>query len=619
MARRRTTHVDTGPSHDEIVGWYREQLARPAVVPWNSLAPVRLGPTWQIDTTGHWVLPEHTIGWDVLGWCGTWLQLKAGVPWRFTLEQARFLLWWYSIDETGAFLHADGVLQRLKGWGKDPLGACLCAVEALGPCRFAEWENDQPVPIDVDAAWVQTAAVSLEQTKNTMRLFPSLFTAEAKKRFKIQIGKELIHALGDTRLIQAVTSSPTTLEGNRGTFILANETHHWGASNSGHDMADVIERNTVKAPDGGARRLAITNAFEPSGDSTAQRDREAWELAAGGAYYGGTNILYDSLEAPPDAPLALPMLDNETDAQHERRVRSTITEVVVAIRGDSTWLQPSRIVKSILDPRNPPSRSRRFWFNQIWAAEDAWAIPQDFALLERRDRIVTAGEEIVMFFDGSKSDDATGLVGCCMSDGHVFTLGLWQRPPGERGKEWTAPRDKVDDAVIDAFDRYTIVAFFGDPSHTRDDETQERYWDALFDEWHRRYRDVLTVWATKANAKDPGHSVMWDMTSPARSEQFTAAAERTQEDIVRGAQLVRDAQDSGRVEQLPLTWDGDNRLAVHVRNARRYPNRYGVSLWKGHRESSRKIDLAVCMVGARMVRRLVMNAPTKRKRTGKVW
>jgi len=69
-----------------------------------------------------------------------------------------------------------------------------------------------------------------------------------------------------------------------------------------------------------------------------------------------------------------------------------------------------------------------------------------------------------------------------------------------------------------------------------------------------------------------------------------------------------------------LTNDGDGRLRRHAHNARRYPNRYGVSLWKGARGSARKIDLAVCAVGARMVRREVLNSGAKKKqRSGRVW
>jgi hypothetical protein len=135
-------------------------------------------------------------------------------------------------------------------------------------------------------------------------------------------------------------------------------------------------------------------------------------------------------------------------------------------------------VASILDTRNPPSRSRRFWYNQITAAEDAWIVPQDFDDCADRDLEVAPGDEIVLFFDGSKSDDATGLVGCRLSDGHVLTLGMWQKPPGERGKGWIVPKASVSERVA----RCSTATRWWRSGATRripvkDDESQERYWD----------------------------------------------------------------------------------------------------------------------------------------------
>lgn len=86
--------------------------------------PVAIGPTWTRGDDGKYVLPKHTLGWAVLAWTAQWLQHEDGRPWRFTSEQARFILWWYAVDERGRFVYRDGVLQRLKGWGKD-----------LGPSR----------------------------------------------------------------------------------------------------------------------------------------------------------------------------------------------------------------------------------------------------------------------------------------------------------------------------------------------------------------------------------------------------------------------------------------------------------------------------------------------------
>lgn len=433
---------------------------------------------------------------------------------------------------------------------------------------------------------MQIAAVSKDQTRNTMTLFPQIFTKRALRKYNIDLGKEILYADHGRARIEAVTSSPRALEGGRPTLVVANETHHWLLNNEGHEMAAVIDRNATKSSDGSARTLAITNAYEPSEDSVAQRAREAYEEAeALGITHG---IMYDTVEAPPEAPLT----------------PEAAPAVIEAVRGDSYWLSTDRIVASLCDRRNPPSRSRRFWYNQITASEDAWIDPKDFDLCQAGTDVppLTPGDEVVLFADMSKSDDATGLVACRLSDGLVGVLGMWQRPPGHRGNDWLAPRSLVDACVEQAFNTYKVIAFFGDPSHTLDDETQERYWDGLFDEWHRRYASRLELWAETGKIK--GHAVMWDMTSPQRTGQFTAAAERCAQEI----------------SEHILLHEGDGRLRAHARNAKRYPNRYGVSLWKGHRESKRKIDLAVCMVGARMVRRMVLNDPDrKRKRTGKVW
>lgn len=576
--------------HRALVDYYRERLSRPPVFPWEGspYPPVTIGPTWQTTEDGkRWLLPEKTLGWDVLADAGVWLEHSPGEPWRFTDEQARWLLWWFAVDDEGRFLFRDGILQRLKGWGKDPLAAALSWTEFAGPARFYEWRSDgSPAAMDVPDAWIQIAAVSLEQTKNTMRLFPALLSGEAQLEHSIQIGKELIHGFGDRRLIQAVTSSPATLEGARSTFVLMNETHHWTASNSGHDMADVIERNTTKAPDASARTLAITNAYDPSQDSVAQQAREAWEaIEAGRTLSGG--VLYDSLEAPSDAPMTA----------------EAAPAIVASIRGDSTWLDVRRIVDSILDPRNSASRSRRWWFNQIQTTDDAWLEPADIDATARPDLELADGDVLALFFDGGKSDDSSALVGCRVADGHVFTLGIWQKPPGARGEGWVVNRDEVDQKVREIPVRFDIAAFFADPSHAKDDEDSTAFWAGYIDGWHRDFGETLDYWAVQAGPDR--HSILWDMSSPSRLKQFTKAAERFEEETRGHA----------------ISHDGHPALVSHLRNARRYPNRFGVSIWKGHRESSRKIDLAVAAVGARMVRRLVLNRGEKKgkKKPGKVW
>ena len=83
--------------------------------------------------------------------------------------------------------------------------------------------------------------------------------------------------------------------------------------------------------------------------------------------------------------------------------------MVEAIRGDSVWLNTRRILNSIKNPTNSANESRRKWYNQINATEDAWCDPKDVAA-GKRDFGLDDGDAVVLFGDGSKSDDATGLI-----------------------------------------------------------------------------------------------------------------------------------------------------------------------------------------------------------------
>lgn len=579
----------TAAESAEVVSWYRDMLARTAPPQGLKYPPIHLGPTWEYGPDG-WVLPEATLGWDFLAWTGTYLRGRKG-PWTYTPEQARFILWYYALEPDGEFVYHSAALQRLKGWGKDPVAATVSVGACFAPTVFDHWDGDRPVGRDNDRAWVQVVAVSREQTKNTMKLMPALIPAETRARYGIQVGKENVWGLGDTRQIQSVTSSVLAIEGGRPTQIVRNETQNWLESNQGHDMAGAIEGNAAKSEaDTPARMLDIFNAYRPGQDSVAQRLREAIEDTLGDADAEDERdrpsvvdfgVLYDSLEAPPDAPLTLAEAD----------------EVLRGVRGDAVWLNAARIKKSIGNPSNAPSESRRKWYNQITASEDAWTEPNEIDPLRDLTKVVEQGEEIVLFFDGSKSDDATGLVGCRMSDGHVFTLGMWQRPPGRRGDGWLAPREDVDAAVIKAHSDFRVTAFFGDPSHVLTDETADLYWDPLFQRWHERYKGKYRIWADGKS-----HAVMFDMSDRAKSRQFAAAVAFTLEEIKSGS----------------FTWDGDARMRRHLLNARRYPVQGLVSIAKSSRESKKKIDLAVCAVGARMVRRMVLSS-SKRGGGGRAW
>jgi hypothetical protein len=488
--------------------------------------PVRIGPPG---------LPEHTIGWDALSWSAEFLRQPdgpdAGAPWRYTPEQARFLLWWYAVDPDGThFLYRRAMLRRLKGWGKDPVGATLCALELCGPCRPAGVDaRGEPVGQPHPSPWVVTAAVSLDQTKNTMRLFPSLFSDDAIDEYGIDLGKEIIYSRNG--LLEAVTSSPRALEGKRTTFSLKNETHHWVEGNDGLAMAEVIARNLTKARGGDARSLAISNAHNPGEGSDAEADYEAHLASQTGR--GGRDFLYDSIEAP----LGIDITDPDQ-----------VRQGLIAARGDSTWLDLDRHVAEILDPRTREGMARRFYFNQIMAGDDEWMSRRAWDE-HAAPRLVPAGTAVVAGFDGSDTDDWT-VLRCETQDGYQFT----PRFPDGKPMIWDPaqhggyiPRGEVNAAVAHLFSYYNMIRLYADPP----------YFQSEIDEWSGRHGEERVIrWATY------------------RPRQMAEALERFRTDALAGQ----------------ITHDGCAITSQHIGNAHADRRPQGVLVRKERPQSPRKID-----------------------------
>ena len=527
------------------------------------------GPTWAPNPSGGFLLPDHTLGWSVIRWAGEHLVQPdgpdAGSDWKWTPEQARLLLWWYAVDDDGRFVFRRGSLVRIKGWGKDPFAAAIALVELLGPCRFGGWDGDgEPIAVPHPSPWVQIAAVSQDQTRNTMTLLPGLLgTPQRAKDLGVDLGKTIVYGPGSARL-EAVTSNPRALEGSRPSMVIMGETHHWLPSNDGREMARAVARNLAKSRDGSARALSITNSHAPGENSVAEADHDAWvDIDAGKSR--ATGVLFDSLAAPADIDLADPQ---------------SLREGITLARGDSWWVDADRIAEEVLDPTTPVSMSRRFYLNQIVAPEDSWVSAQDWDRCQLGDRLMP-GDVITIGFDGSRKDDATALVACRVADGFLVRLGVWAPPPNVAG-DWEVDRDEVDAAVRSACETYDVAGMYCDLA----------LWESYIDMW----RDTV---ATAVRVKACGsHPLAFDMRS--RRADFTRAADRFASDV----------------EQKQLTHDGDRMLRQHVLNARRAPNRWGVSIRKESHMSQRKIDLAVAGVLAWQARNdvLASGAPTTTKR-----
>lgn len=565
-----------------------------------------LPPGYRVDpSTGAWVsapwpsdpdeksdLIEHSLGPALIDWA-EWrtgepglVDYLTGREWRFTPGQKRFLILWFAYDaERGRWLYRSGAKRGAKGTGKDPFGAAVCNIELVGNSQLV-WDEDAELWVGQRhmLPLVQIASNSEAQSKDTLRIANAMFNAEARDYYGIDCG-ETRTILKDGGRLEVLTASEKSSEGDPATFILLNESHHMTESSGGHKVAAVARRNVGKSPASlQARICEMTNAHQQGMDSTAERTYEAWQLQAAGKAKR-QDILYDSVEADPATDLV-------DDVQRMRALEQAYS--------DAPWADLERLSDEILDPRTSVADSIRYYLNGLAAAEDAWIDPRVFDTLIA-DTALADGDQIAMFLDCSKSEDATGLVAARLSDGFVTVLGMWQRAHGDRGKGWLAPREKVDATVRHAFDRYRVVWFGVDPSPARDDEDEALYWAELIDQWHRDFHRKLTLWATPGAQ---GHSVKFDMRisqrgGVERNRLFTEQAELTAREID---------------EEQTLMHDGDAGLRLHVHHAKRRPNQWGVSLGKENRDSKNLVDLAVCMVGARLGRRLALNSTKVRAR-----
>jgi hypothetical protein len=82
-----------------------------------------------------------SAGPDVLAWSEETLVQpdgdQAGDPWRWRQSQARYISWWYALDEDGLYLWRRGQVVLPKGGGKSPAAAALAAASWRDQCGLS--------------------------------------------------------------------------------------------------------------------------------------------------------------------------------------------------------------------------------------------------------------------------------------------------------------------------------------------------------------------------------------------------------------------------------------------------------------------------------------------------
>lgn len=486
-------------------------------------------------------LPKLTLGWQILDWGSAFLAQPDGAnkgdTWQYTREQAKFILWYYALDEKGKFLYRRALLARPKGWGKSPLLAAIASTELLGPVAFDGFDaNGEPVGRPSYSPLIQLAAVSEAQTDNTMSLvIEMLGEGYAVDYYNLDIGKSRILVPGGK--LEPVTAQAKSREGQRPTFAVLDETHLWVPSNGGDKLAATIRRNLGKI---NGRSVETTNAYLPGEESVAEDSQAYWESIQRGEV-DNPGLMYDFRQADPHTPY---------ERGPERR-RGLIQVYGDAAKENGGWVDLDRIEQEMDDPATKEADGRRFYFNQITQGSLQWIDPVKWqACFDPHVRPLDARDPITLGFDGGLRDDSTALVACRIEDGAIFPIHVWEKPDG--AKEWEVDFVSVDLFVRDTLENFNVIRMNCDPA----------YWQDIVGRWAMDFEGVVWEWWTN------------------RKKAMAESNERFHTAVMLGQ----------------MKHNNDPVLTRHVLNAHIEETPWGDLLRKDIRGGSRKIDAAVASV-----------------------
>lgn len=472
-------------------------------------------------------------------------------------EWLNFILQAYRLDqETGRRLVDEAVLSRPKGRAKSELAGWIGVAEAFAPVRFDGWaaggepypvpsvretyERGEPMGRPVRSPLLKCLATEESQAGNTFEniafiagewgpdVHPDVYEGVGgARRYQSATALYLPHG-GE---IRASTSGNASKDGGKETWVCADETHLYVLREL-KGMYGTVSRNLGKRKIAQPWLMQTTTMYRLGEQSIAEDTLVAWrkgELSS--------TVYVDHREAKGKIDLE--------DKAH------TMRQLVEVYGPAAAWHDMDRKYRDMRDPRicADDAEAARYYLNRGIASTDAW-IPTDVVERQARQDVVAPGEAIALGFDGSLNDDSTVLIGSRMSDGFLFPIGIWEKPPGRDGFGWEVPRREVLDAVREAFARYAVIRMYADPHEWRSDV------DTLSEELG--VERVLS-WETR------------------RDVQMAAALDRLHVDLMTGA-----------------VWhSGDGRFETHFGNA--YVRRKGGHrlVRKEHDMSPRKIDSVV--------------------------
>lgn len=416
------------------------------------------------------------------------------------------------------------VLPRANG--KTSLAAVL-SLYAL----FAD--NEEGAQVAFVASDLRQASIGFNMARRMLDLSPEL-SARA-----VVYGSDTprIYVPGTDSTLMALPSDPKSLQGFSPSFCVVDELH---VVND-----EVWEAMTLAS--GKRERSMVLAVSTPSDEITSVM----WSLVKRGREAPDPQFYFKEYGAPEGHP---------SDCEHCWKIANPALDDFLF-----------RDAMTAVHKTTREGAFRRFRLAQWLVGADKWLPFGAWDACADASRIVPDHERVTLFFDGSASGDSTALVGCTITDPHLFVINVWASPDGDA--RWRVPRGEVGRTVQAAFLKYDVVEMATDPWG----------WRSEIEAWSERWPARVVEWPT---------NVIHRM-GPATDRTFQAVVSKQ------------------------LTHDGDSRLAEHIGNANAKSTPSGDVIVKDRKWSPHKIDAAVCAIGA--YDRAIHHAKRKAGRKVRAW
>ena len=411
-----------------------------------------------------------SLGYEVLDWihayCCHGPGDVQGEPLDYDDEIRDFIIECYRIDPvTGRRVYREAVLSRPKGRAKSEIAGMVVCAEALAPVRFSGWGADgQPVGRPVASPLIKCLATEESQAGNTFEnaayvlgewgpdVHPDVFAGTGGVRKYQSATAVYLPGGGEVR---ACTSGAASKDGGKETFVVPDESHLYVLPEL-RGMYATVMRNLPKRKAADPWALQTTTAYRVGEQSIAEQTLTAWRKGS-----LSPTVFVDHREAK-----------GRVDITDRDRTLRQLREVYgPAMHPLTGWMDAEATYETMRDPKICPDEATaaRYYLNRAIASADAWIAKDVHEAATDAGRVVVPGEAIAIGFDGSLNDDSTVLRGCCMSDGHLFKLGVWEKLDGPEGMAWRVPRREVLEAIRKAHRDFVVARGYYDPHEWRSD------------------------------------------------------------------------------------------------------------------------------------------------------